>query len=41
MICITKSLLVPLEAKMETYKHSSSSQFNVILKKEDSYPRVP
>jgi hypothetical protein len=32
MIFITESLLVPFEAKMETYKHSILSQFNVIFK---------
>jgi hypothetical protein len=32
MICITESLLVHLKAKMETYRHSTGSQFNVIFK---------
>jgi hypothetical protein len=32
MICITESLLVPLEAKMETYRHSTGSKFKVIFK---------
>jgi hypothetical protein len=30
MIWVTESLLGPLEAKMETYRHSTGSQFNVI-----------
>jgi RNase P/RNase MRP subunit p29 len=32
VICITESLLVSLEAKMETYRYSTGSQFNVIFK---------
>jgi hypothetical protein len=32
MIYITESLLVPLEVKVETYRHSTGSQFNVIFK---------
>jgi hypothetical protein len=31
MICIIESLLVPLEAKMETHRHSADSLFNVIF----------
>jgi hypothetical protein len=34
MICITESLLLPLEARMETYRQSTGSQFNVIFKKK-------
>lgn len=29
--CIYESLLITLEAKMETYRHSTGSQFNVCI----------
>jgi hypothetical protein len=32
MTCIAEGLSVPSEAKMETYRHSTGSQFNVIFK---------